>query len=186
MGIVNPSMLEIYDDIPKELLDYVEDVILNRRDDATERLLDYAESLSGDVKKSSSMIEEWREETLQKRITHSLVKGIDKYAELDAEEARLKEDKAIKRICGYIGVSPADFHSIRAMYVQETTGTYTILEVDPSATNDQVKRAYRKMAAKFHPDKVAHLGDEFGKLAEEKFKAVNDAYEKIKKERGIK
>jgi len=97
-----------------------------------------------------------------------------------------KEDKAIKRICGYIGVSPADFHSIRAMYVQETTGTYTILEVDPSATNDQVKRAYRKMAAKFHPDKVAHLGDEFGKLAEEKFKAVNDAYEKIKKERGIK
>ena len=87
MGIVNPSMLEIYDDIPKELLNYVKDVILNRRDDATERLLDYAESLSGNIKKSSSMTEEWREETLQERITHSLVKGIDKYAELDAEEA---------------------------------------------------------------------------------------------------
>ena len=102
MGIVNPSMLEIYDDIPKELLNYVEDVILNRRDDATERLLDYAESLSGDVKKSSSMTEEWREETLQERITHSLVKGIDKYAELDAEEARLKEDKAINVIEKYL------------------------------------------------------------------------------------
>jgi len=102
MGIVNPSMLEIYDDIPKELLDYVEDVILNRRDDATERLLDYAESLSGDVKKSSSLTEEWREETLQERITHSLVKGIDKYAELDAEEARLKEDKAINVIEKYL------------------------------------------------------------------------------------
>ena len=102
MGIVNPSMLEIYDDIPKELLDYVEDVILNRRDDATERLLDYAESLSGEVKKSSSMIEEWREKTLQERITHSLVKGIDKYAELDAEEARLKEDKAINVIEKYL------------------------------------------------------------------------------------
>ena len=102
MGIVNPSMLEIYDDIPKELLDYVEDVILNRRDDATERLLDYAESLSGDVKKSSSVTEEWREETLQERITYSLVKGIDKYAELDAEEARLKEDKAINVIEKYL------------------------------------------------------------------------------------
>jgi len=102
MGIVNPSMLEIYDDIPKKLLNYVEDVILNRRDDATERLLDYAESLSGDVKKSSSMSEEWREETLQERITHSLVKGIDKYAELDAEEARLKEDKAINVIEKYL------------------------------------------------------------------------------------
>ena len=102
MGIVNPSMLEIYDDIPKELLNYVEDVILNRRDDATERLLDYAESLSGDVKKSSSVAEEWREESLQERITHSLVKGIDKYAELDAEEARLKEDKAINVIEKYL------------------------------------------------------------------------------------
>ena len=102
MGIVNPSMLEIYDDIPKELLNYVKDVILNRRDDATERLLDYAESLSGDIKKSSSMTEEWREETLQERITHSLVKGIDKYAELDAEEARLKEGKAINVIEKYL------------------------------------------------------------------------------------
>ena len=102
MGIVNPSMLEIYDDIPKELLNYVKDVILNRRDDATERLLDYAESLSGEVKKSSSMTEEWREKTLQERITHSLVKGIDKYAELDAEEARLKEDKAINVIEKYL------------------------------------------------------------------------------------
>ncbi len=102
MGIVNPSMLEIYDDIPKELLNYVEDVIFNRREDATERLLDYAESLSGDVKKSSSMTEEWREESLQERITHSLVKGIDKYAELDAEEARLKEDKAINVIEKYL------------------------------------------------------------------------------------
>ncbi len=102
MGIVNPSMLEIYDDIPKELLNYVEDVIFNRREDATERLLGYAESLSGDVKKSSSVAEEWREESLQERITHSLVKGIDKYAELDAEEARLKEDKAIHVIEKYL------------------------------------------------------------------------------------
>ncbi len=70
--------------------------------------------------------------------------------------------------------------------VKQATGAYTILEVDSSATDEQVKRAYRKMAGKFHPDKVSHLGDDYGKLAEEKFKAVNEAYEKIKKERGMK
>ncbi len=114
-----------------------------------------------------------------------LVHGLFGLAHADGQ-LHPKEDEAIRRISGYIGVSPADFDSMRAMYVQETTGAYTILEVDPAATDDQLKRAYRKMAAKFHPDKVAHLGDEFGTLAEEKFKAVNDAYDKIKKERGIK
>ena len=102
MGIVNPSMLEIYDEIPKELLNYVEDVILNRREDATEKLLEYAESLSGDSKKISTLSEEWRKDSLQERITHSLVKGIDKYAEIDAKEARLKEDKAIHVIEKYL------------------------------------------------------------------------------------
>ena len=77
MGIVNPSLLEVYDDIPKELLEYVEDVILNRREDATERLLDYAENVSNSSNKEEKK-EEWRELELQERITHSLVKGIDK------------------------------------------------------------------------------------------------------------
>jgi DnaJ like chaperone protein len=75
---------------------------------------------------------------------------------------------------------------MRAMHIHESTSAYTILEIDRSAKDHDVKIAYRKMAAKFHPDKVSHLGDDFGKLAEEKFKAVNDAYEIIKKERNIK
>src|SRR5665811_446559 len=78
MGIVNPSMLEIYDDIPKDLLERVEDVILNRRDDATERLLDFAESVVGKAKESKVDLS-WREEPLQDRITRALVKGIDQY-----------------------------------------------------------------------------------------------------------
>ena len=87
MGIVNPTMLEVYDDIPKDLLEYVEDVMLNRRDDATERLLEFADSISDSTKKDKKT-DEWRNIELQDRITHSLVKGIDKFIEEDVEEAR--------------------------------------------------------------------------------------------------
>tara|TARA_R110000765_G_scaffold173886_5_gene278590 strand:- start:6364 stop:9075 length:2712 start_codon:yes stop_codon:yes gene_type:complete len=99
MGIVNPSMLEVYDDIPKDLLERVEDVILNRRDDATERLLDFAESVVGKTKESKIDLS-WREEPLQNRITRALVKGIDQYIVEDVEAARQAADKPIQVIEG--------------------------------------------------------------------------------------
>ena len=101
MGIVNPTLLEIYNDIPKELLEYVEDVILNRKDDATERLLDYAEKVSNSSIKEEKK-EAWRDLDLQSRLTHSLVKGIDKFIINDVEEARKSSDKAIEVIEIYL------------------------------------------------------------------------------------
>ncbi|MFV5684727.1 methionine synthase [Flavobacterium sp. GB2R13] len=98
MGIVNPEMLSIYDEIPKDLLEHVEDVILNRRDDATERLLDFAENVKGDVKSNEKAVQEWRSGTVQERITHSLVKGVDAFIEIDVEEARLAATKPIEVI----------------------------------------------------------------------------------------
>ncbi len=98
MGIVNPEMLEIYDEIDKNLLEHVEDVLLNRRDDATERLLDLAESFKGDVKVNEKQIQEWRNGSVQDRITHSLVKGIDEFIEIDVEEARQLAEKPIEVI----------------------------------------------------------------------------------------
>lgn len=98
MGIVNPEMLSIYDEIPKDLLEHVEDVILNRRDDATERLLDFAENVKGDAKSNEKAVQEWRSGTVQERITHSLVKGVDAFIELDVEEARLAATKPIEVI----------------------------------------------------------------------------------------
>ncbi len=97
MGIVNPTMLEIYDDIPKDLLERVEDVMLNRRENATERLLDFAESVVGKAKESKVDLS-WREEPLQNRITRALVKGIDQYIVEDVEEARQAADKPIEVI----------------------------------------------------------------------------------------
>ena len=99
MGIVNPSLLEVYDDIPGELLEHVEDVLLNRREDATERLLEYAEGVSGS-QKTRKVDLSWREDSLQERITRALVKGIDEYIEQDVEEARQTYKQPIEVIEG--------------------------------------------------------------------------------------
>jgi DnaJ like chaperone protein len=95
------------------------------------------------------------------------------------------ELQIIEKISGYLGVATADFLSIKNMFIPETGSSYIILEIDPSSSNDEVKKAYRRMAMKYHPDKVSHLGEEYRKTAEEKFKKVNEAYEKIKKERNM-
>ncbi|MCA0363078.1 MAG: methionine synthase [Bacteroidetes bacterium] len=87
MGIVNPAMLEVYDDIPKDLLEAVEDVLLNRKDDATERLLELAEGLKGTGKETEAIAQEWRSLPLEKRIEHSLVKGIVDFTDEDMQEA---------------------------------------------------------------------------------------------------
>jgi 5-methyltetrahydrofolate--homocysteine methyltransferase len=99
MGIVNPAMLEVYDDIDKELLEYVEDVLLNRRDDATERLLEYAESFKGEGKKKEVDLA-WREQPVNARLAHALVKGIVEFIEEDTEECRHQFERPIEVIEG--------------------------------------------------------------------------------------
>ena len=101
MGIVNPAMLEVYDDIPKDLLAHVEDVILDRRADATERLLNFAETVKGS-KKEKTVDLSWRENPLQDRITQALVKGIDTFIIEDVEQARQQATKPIEVIEGHL------------------------------------------------------------------------------------
>lgn len=95
------------------------------------------------------------------------------------------ETDVIQQIATLLGVSPVDFESIKNMFIPATDAAYRILEVERSATDEEVKKAYRKMAVKYHPDKVSHLGEDYRKNAEEKIKAVNEAYDKIKKERNL-
>lgn len=95
------------------------------------------------------------------------------------------EKDLIERIANLIGLSQADYKSIEAMYFRVTDSAYVILQIERNATDEEIKRAYKRMCIKYHPDKVAHLGEEAQKAANEKFQEINNAYEQIKKERNL-
>ena len=95
------------------------------------------------------------------------------------------EVNEIRRISDFLGIRTIDFESIKAMFYKDVYSSYKILEITPDANDEEVKKAYRKMAIKYHPDKVSHLGAEFQKAAKEKFQQVQSAYEQVKKERGM-
>ncbi len=101
------------------------------------------------------------------------------------KEIRADELKLIEFISSEMGISDNDLKSIKAMFIQDTGYAYTILEIDKSATDDEIKKAYRRMAMKYHPDKLANMGEEFQQAGQEKFRKVNEAYQAIKKERNI-
>jgi len=96
-----------------------------------------------------------------------------------------KEVLLIEQITNYLGINSSDFLSIKAMFYKDANAAYSILEITSNASNGEVKKAYRKMALKYHPDKLAHLGKDFQKAAKEKFLKVAEAYGTIKKERGM-
>ena len=101
--------------------------------------------------------------------------------QLDESEAEL-----IYIIASQLGISNQDIISLRNTYSSTIDSAYKILEIEPTVSNEEIKKAYRKMALRYHPDKVEHLGDDFRKSANEKFQKVNEAFEKIKKQRGFK
>ena len=96
-----------------------------------------------------------------------------------------KEINLIHTIANYLNINNRDYESIKAIFAKDRGAPFRILEISPSASDSEVKKAYRKMANKYHPDKVAHLGKEMQNIAEEKFKAVSEAYQEIKKSRNI-
>lgn len=96
------------------------------------------------------------------------------------------EIDVIQNISRMMGVSNTDFESVKAMFYRDVDSDYVVLGIEPSATDEEVKKAYRKMVIKFHPDKVAQMGEEYQKGAKEKFQTIQDSYEAIKKRRGMK
>jgi DnaJ like chaperone protein len=105
----------------------------------------------------------------------SIADGMMHKAEIDLME----------KIYTALGVATPDYLSIKNMFIPETDSSYRILEIEPSVSNEDFKKAYRRMAMKYHPDKVVHLGEDFRLAADEKFKKVTEAYDKIRKERNI-
>ncbi len=99
--------------------------------------------------------------------------------------AHTTEVKTIEKISDWLGINQHDFISIKNMFVKDTESAWRILEIQPDSSEETVKRAYRAMALKYHPDRVSHLGEEFQQAAKEKFQEVNDAFNTIKKEKGF-
>lgn len=101
-------------------------------------------------------------------------------------EPHAAEAEVLRRVCLHMGIRPLDFESVKAMFVKDSGSAYRILEISANATDEEVKKAYRKMALKYHPDKVTHLGEDVQKAAHEKFQRLNLAYNEIKQQRGFK
>jgi len=170
--------------VVKSELDYVKQFFVRQfgRENAKEALVMLRDLLKQDIPISDvcSQISRNMDYASRLQLMHLLfgVAGAD--ANFHASEIRI-----IETIAANLGISSSDYSSIRNMFIPETDSAYKILEIEPSATNEELKKAYRKIALKYHPDKVSHLGEDFRKTADEKFKKVNEAYEKIKKERHL-
>jgi DnaJ like chaperone protein len=168
----------------KSELDYVKN-FLNRqfdREDAKNYILLFREILKQNYSLRQVCIQ------IQRSMDHpSRLELMHMLFGLSSADGHIHSDEIerIELIARYLNINTNDFASIKAMFVKSTRSAYEILEINKSATNEELKKAFRKMAKKYHPDKVAHLGEELQKSAEEKFKAVNKAYKDIKLERGL-
>jgi DnaJ like chaperone protein len=170
--------------VVKSELDYVKQFFVRQfgQSSAREALLMLKDILKQDipVKDVCNQIGKNMDYSSRLQLLHLLfnISGAD--GDINASEIEV-----IEKISAYLGITSSDYVSIRNMFVPETDSSYKILEIEPNETDEEIKKAYRRMAMKYHPDKVSHLGEEFRKTADEKFKKVNEAYEKIKKERNM-
>lgn len=170
--------------VKKSELDYVKRFFLTNfgQEQAEKYILTLREVLKQDINVAdvSRQVGRYMEYSSKLQILHYLF-GI---ASADGQVHDSEVD-VINTVSSYMGIYDSDFQSVKAMFVKDVDDAYTILGVDPSATDDEVKKAYRDMAKKNHPDKVAYLGDDVRKAAEQKFQEINEAYDKIRKQRGL-
>ncbi len=171
--------------VMKSELDYVKNYFHTRfgQDTAQEALVMLRDILKQDipVKEVTAQLNQRLDYSYRLEMIHFLF-GI-----AAADSGVTSEEKDIIRtIAGFMNITSSDLESIQAMFISVTDSAYRILEIDPSVNDEEVKKAYRRMAMKYHPDKVGNLGDDFKNVAHEKFRKVKDAYDSIKKERGIK
>ena len=165
-------------------LDYVKRFLLQQfgADEAERQLLILRELLKKeyDLQQVGVQIKQYMEYPSRLQLMHFLFGLAAADSQVHAAELQL-----ITRIAGILGIRNTDFESIKAMFVKDTTSAYRVLEITPDASDEELKKAYRRMALKYHPDRVAHLGDDVQKAANAKFQDLNASYEQVKKERGI-
>lgn len=182
--VLSAAVMKADGSVKKSELDYVKSFFLRNfgQERAEKYILMLREILKQDIQvyEVSQQVGRFMEYSSKLQLLHYLF-GI---ASADGTTHENEVD-VISVISKYMGISSSDFQSIKAMFVQQVDGAYKILGIDVNATDDEVKKAYREMAKKYHPDKVAYLGEDVRKSAEQKLQEVNEAYEKIRKQRGF-
>ena len=182
--VLSAAVMKADGSVKRSELDYVKRFFLTNfgQERAEKYILMLREILKQDIQVHdvSQQIGRFMDYSSKLQLLHYLF-GI---ASADASTHENEVD-VISIIAKYMGISSSDFQSIKAMFVQQVDSAYKILGIDSNATDDEVKKAYREMAKKYHPDKVAYLGEDVRKSAEQKLQEVNEAYEKIKKQRGF-
>ena len=182
--VLSAAVMKADGTVKKSELDYVKRFFLSNfgQEQAEKYILTLREVLKQDIQiaEVSQQIGRYMNYSSKLQLLHYLF-GI---ASADGQ-VHEKEVDVIESISRYMGIYTADYESVKAMFVKNVDDAYTILGIEPSATDDEVKKAYRDMAKKNHPDKVAYLGDDVRKAAEKKFQEINDAYDRIKKQRGM-
>lgn len=182
--VLSTAVMKADGKVLRSELNYIKDFIRqNFGDSAVQDSLNVIKKLlqsNIDVYQACSQIKSYMQISQRLQLFHYLLGIAQADGQVSPEESSL-----LFTIGGYLGLNEKDIRSIMGMFEPEKD-PYKILEIDSSATDDEVRKAYRKMAVKFHPDKVESLGEDVKKAAEEKFKSVQSAYEQIKKERGMK
>ena len=182
--VLSAAVMKADNSVKKSELDYVKHFFVSNfgQEHAEKYILTLREVLKQDIKvdEVSQQIGRYMDYSSRLQLIHYLF-GI---ASADGHVHELEVD-LIQTISNYMGLSRYDFESIKAMFVKQIDDAYIILGLTSSATDEEVKKAYREMAKKNHPDKVAYLGDDVRKAAEKKFQEINDAYDRIKKQRGM-
>ena len=183
--ILSAALMKADDRVTKSELDYVKAFLIRQfgPEAGQEQVLMLREILKQEysISEVSQQIGRFMDYSSRLQLLHYLfgLSGADGHT-------HPKEVDLIETISSFLGIRTPDFKSIRAMFVKDINNAYQILEITPDANEDELKKAYRAMAVKYHPDKVSHLGDDVKKAATEKFQKVQAAYEEIKKQRGIK
>lgn len=168
----------------KSELDYVKDFFIQQFgvEKTKQQMLIFKEILKQDIplRDVCLQIKHFTRHSDRLQLIHFLfgISGSDKHYDK-------AEVEVIQRIGHLLGVSDIDFSSIKAMFIKDSQGDYKILEIESDVSDEELKKAYRRMAIKYHPDKVSHLGEDFQQMAKEKFQKVQEAYENIKRSRGL-
>ncbi|MCX6231572.1 MAG: TerB family tellurite resistance protein [Bacteroidetes bacterium] len=182
--VLTAAVMKADKKVMKSELDYVKDFFLRQFGlSVTEQyMLTLREILKRDVAVSEvcMQIKQNMDYAARLQLIHFLFGVAAADGQIHADEIAVVEE-----IARYLNIQFNDISSIKAMFVKDTESSYKILEISSDATDDEVKKAYRKMAVKYHPDKVSHLGEDMQFAAKEKFQQLSAAYEQIKKQRGI-